>query len=335
MSDPRPRVLVCDPIAEDGVEVLRATCDVDVITGQTPDELKERIGAYDALVVRSETRVSAEQLEVASRLRVIGRAGVGVDNIDVAAATRRGVLVVNAPAGNTIAAAEHTVAMMMALARHIPQANRSLLEGKWDRKSFMGFQLRGKTLGVVGLGAIGSEVAKRPGAGDGGHRVRSGGDSRAGGADQRRAPLRPPRPVRSSGRHHCPRAAGGGHQTPLQRGAAHRVQARGAPAQRGARRDLRRGRGAGGAGIGPGGRGCSRRLRGGATSRGLAPGPPSPGRGHPPPRSLDRGGPTRSGVRRRGPDRGHPGRGPGALGGQRPHRAARGDARAPALPGAG
>jgi D-3-phosphoglycerate dehydrogenase len=157
----RARVLVADPIADDGVEDLRKHFEVDVITGQKPEELLARIGQYDALVVRSETKVRADQISAASRMRIIGRAGVGVDNIDVEAATSAGILVVNAPAGNTIAAAEHTVAMMMALARNIPQANLSLREGRWDRKKFMGFQLRGKTLGVVGLGAIGSEVAKR------------------------------------------------------------------------------------------------------------------------------------------------------------------------------
>jgi len=161
VSEARARVLVADPISEDGVEELRRHFDVDVHTGQTSEELLDRIAGYDALVVRSETKVRAEHITAATRMRVIGRAGVGVDNIDVEAATRAGILVVNAPAGNTIAAAEHTIAMMMALARHIPQANRTLLEGKWDRKSFMGFQLRSKTLGVVGLGAIGGEVAKR------------------------------------------------------------------------------------------------------------------------------------------------------------------------------
>jgi D-3-phosphoglycerate dehydrogenase len=161
VSSERERVLVADPISDDGVEELRRHFEVDVHTGQTGDQLLGRIGDYEALVVRSETKVRAEHIEAARRLRVIGRAGVGVDNIDVEAASRAGILVVNAPAGNTIAAAEHTVAMMMALARHIPQANRSLLEDKWDRKSFMGFQLRGKTLGVIGLGAIGGEVAKR------------------------------------------------------------------------------------------------------------------------------------------------------------------------------
>lgn len=161
MSSQRARVLVADPIADDGIADLRQHFDVDVHIGQSSDELLGRIGDYEALVVRSETKVRAEHIEAARRMRVIGRAGVGVDNIDVEAASRVGILVVNAPAGNTIAAAEHTVAMMMALARHIPQANRTMLAGTWDRKSFMGFQLRGKTLGVVGLGAIGGEVAKR------------------------------------------------------------------------------------------------------------------------------------------------------------------------------
>jgi D-3-phosphoglycerate dehydrogenase len=157
----RARVLVADPIADDGVEDLRRHFEVDVVTGQKPEELLARIADYDALVVRSETKVKAEHIQAAARMRIIGRAGVGVDNIDVEAATQAGILVVNAPAGNTIAAAEHTVAMMMALARNIPQAAESMRAGRWDRKKFMGFQLRGKTLGVVGLGAIGAEVAKR------------------------------------------------------------------------------------------------------------------------------------------------------------------------------
>jgi D-3-phosphoglycerate dehydrogenase len=153
--------LVADPIADDGVAALREHFDVDVITGQKPEELLGRIGGYEALVVRSETRVRAEHIAAAVRMRIIGRAGVGVDNIDLEAATSAGILIVNAPAGNTIAAAEHTIAMMMALARNIPQAAASMRAGRWDRKQFMGFQLRGKTLGVVGLGAIGAEVAKR------------------------------------------------------------------------------------------------------------------------------------------------------------------------------
>ncbi len=156
-----PRVLVADPIASDGVEILQQTATVDVRTGLSAEELRAIIGDYDALVVRSETRVTAEILAAATRLQVVGRAGVGVDNIDIPAATLRGVVVVNAPTGNTISAAEHTVGLMLALARHIPQANASLRAGQWKRSSFVGIELREKTLGVIGLGQVGSEVARR------------------------------------------------------------------------------------------------------------------------------------------------------------------------------
>jgi len=157
-----PRVLVCDPIAKDGVEVLeRSGAEVDVRTGLSADELRASVGAYDAVVVRSETKITREVIAAASRLRVIGRAGVGVDNIDVQAATEKGILVVNAPTGNTISAAEHAIALMLALARHIPEANASLRAGRWERSRFMGLEVRGKTLGVIGLGQVGSEVARR------------------------------------------------------------------------------------------------------------------------------------------------------------------------------
>ena len=156
----RTRILVADPIADDGIARLRSAGEVDVATGLDPAALRERIAAYDALVVRSETKVTAELLDAAPRLRVVGRAGVGVDNIDIAAATERGVLVLNAPAGNTIAAAEHAIAMMFALARNVPSADRSLRAGLWERSRFMGLELREKTLGVLGLGKIGFEVAR-------------------------------------------------------------------------------------------------------------------------------------------------------------------------------
>jgi D-3-phosphoglycerate dehydrogenase / 2-oxoglutarate reductase len=154
------RILVADAIAADGVDRLRAAGDVDVETGLTPEELIARIPGYDALVVRSETKVTAEVLAAASRLRVVGRAGVGVDNIDIDAATQHGVLVLNAPTGNTIAAAEHAVAMMLALARNIPAADASLRAGRWERSRLMGVELRDRTLGVLGLGKIGFEVAR-------------------------------------------------------------------------------------------------------------------------------------------------------------------------------
>ena len=159
------RILVADPIAADGVDRLRAAGDVDVETGLTPEQLIARIPGYDALVVRSETKVTAEVLAAARRLRVVGRAGVGVDNIDIDAATQHGVLVLNAPTGNTIAAAEHAVAMMLALARNIPAADASLRAGRWERSRLMGVELRDRTLGVLGLGKIGFEVARIAGEG--------------------------------------------------------------------------------------------------------------------------------------------------------------------------
>lgn len=155
------RVLISDPVAEGGIEHLRHHFQVDLKTGMKPEELLQIIPEYDALVVRSETKVTTDVIEAGQRLRVIGRAGVGVDNIDVAAATRRGIVVLNAPTGNNIAATEHTIGMMLAVARHIPQACASVKAGLWQRSRFMGVELRGKVLGVVGLGKIGTEVARR------------------------------------------------------------------------------------------------------------------------------------------------------------------------------
>ena len=158
-----PRILVSDPIDSLGVEMLKSVGDVDVKLGMDPGELLSVIGDYDALVVRSETKATAEVIEAGERLQVIGRAGVGVDNIDLDAATRKGVAVVNAPTGNTIAAAEHTIALMMSLARNIPQANQSLRGGEWRRSAFMGIEVRNKVLGIIGLGKVGTEVARRAG----------------------------------------------------------------------------------------------------------------------------------------------------------------------------
>ncbi len=155
------KVLIADPIAQEGIEALRAHAEVDVRLRLGHDELIAAIGDYDAIVVRSETKVSAEIIEAGHKLQVIGRAGVGVDNIDIEAATRKGIVVVNAPTGNTISAAEHTIAMMLALARHIPQANVRLKSGDWRRQDFLGTELRNKTLGIIGLGNVGSEVARR------------------------------------------------------------------------------------------------------------------------------------------------------------------------------
>ena len=156
-----PKVLVADPIAPEGIEILKTVAEVDVKTGLSKDELAAIIGDYDALAVRSETKVTAEIIAAATKLKIIGRAGVGVDNIDVEAATNRGILVVNSPEGNTLAAAELTVAMLLALARNIAPADQTLRGGKWDRKKYMGSEVYGKTLGVIGLGKIGREVVSR------------------------------------------------------------------------------------------------------------------------------------------------------------------------------
>ncbi|MBX6395249.1 MAG: phosphoglycerate dehydrogenase, partial [Alicyclobacillaceae bacterium] len=157
------KILVSDPISEEGLKKLieAPEVQVDLRPGLAPEELIRIIGEYDALLVRSQTKVTAEMIAAGKNLKAIGRAGVGVDNIDVEAATRRGIIVVNAPDGNTISTAEHTFAMLMSLARNIPQACASIKAGKWDRKSFVGVELRGKTLGILGLGRIGTEVAKR------------------------------------------------------------------------------------------------------------------------------------------------------------------------------
>jgi len=155
------KVLVSDTLSEEGITKLQEHFTVDVSTGLSEDELVEQIRDYDALLIRSGTQVTKNVIEAADRLKIIGRAGVGVDNIDVDAATQKGIIVVNAPEGNMLSAAEHTIAMMMALSRNIPQANASLKSLKWERKKFMGVEVNGKTLGVVGLGRIGAEVAKR------------------------------------------------------------------------------------------------------------------------------------------------------------------------------
>ncbi|PDV99625.1 phosphoglycerate dehydrogenase [Candidatus Viridilinea mediisalina] len=155
------RILVTEKIAAEGLEVLKKAGSVDVRLDLDKAGLLAAIGEYDALVVRSATKVTAEVIEAGTKLRVIGRAGTGVDNIDVPAATARGIIVVNAPASNNVAVAELTIGLLVALARSIPQAHASLQSGKWERSKFVGWEVRGKTLGLVGLGRIGSEVAVR------------------------------------------------------------------------------------------------------------------------------------------------------------------------------
>ncbi|MBE9168241.1 phosphoglycerate dehydrogenase [Pleurocapsales cyanobacterium LEGE 06147] len=153
------KVLVSDPIDQAGIDILSQVAQVDVKTGLPQEELIKIIPNYDALMLRSGTKVTQQVIEAGTQLKIIGRAGVGVDNIDVPAATRQGIVVVNSPEGNTIAAAEHALAMMLSLSRQIPDANRSVKEGKWERKQFVGSEVYKKTLGVVGLGKIGSHVA--------------------------------------------------------------------------------------------------------------------------------------------------------------------------------
>lgn len=156
-----PKVLVSDPIGPEGVALLQSGAEVDIKTGMKPAELLATVGGYDALVVRSETRVNREVIAAGRRLQVIARAGIGVDNIDLEAATGAGIAVVNAPTGNTVAAAEHTIALMLALSRNIPGAHQSLQSGEWRRSAFMGIEVRDKTLGICGLGRVGTEVARR------------------------------------------------------------------------------------------------------------------------------------------------------------------------------
>ncbi len=157
------KVLVSDNLSKLGIKILQETpgVEVDVNTGLTPEELKGIIGQYHGLIIRSATKVTAEIIEEANELKVIGRAGIGLDNVDVNAASRKGIVVMNAPEGNTITTAEHTLALMMALSRKIPQANQSTKEGKWEKKKFMGRELYGKTLGIIGAGHIGRIVADR------------------------------------------------------------------------------------------------------------------------------------------------------------------------------
>ena len=159
---PQMKIFVADDVSESGLEPLRAAgFAVEKRVGLAPEELREAVRDCEGLVVRSETKVTAELMDAALSLRAVGRAGVGVDNIDVAAATARGIVVMNAPDGNTITTAEHTLALLVSLARRVPQANASLRAGRWERKRFIGVELQGKTLGIVGLGRIGRTVAAR------------------------------------------------------------------------------------------------------------------------------------------------------------------------------
>ena len=155
------RILVTEKIGAEGLDALKQAFDVDVRLDLAPDQLKDVLPGYDALVVRSQTKVTADVLAAGTQLKVVGRAGTGVDNIDVSAATRAGILVVNAPASNSVAVAELAIGLLLSLARQIPQASASLAGGRWERGKFMGWEVRGKTLGLLGFGRIGAEVARR------------------------------------------------------------------------------------------------------------------------------------------------------------------------------
>jgi D-3-phosphoglycerate dehydrogenase / 2-oxoglutarate reductase len=157
----RARVLVAEAIGDSGIDLLREHFDVDVGADWTREQLAERIGDYDGILIRSATKLDAELLGRATRLRAVGRAGVGVDNVDVATATKRGIVVANAPQSNVVTAAEHTMALLLALARNVPQAHASLTAGKWERSKFSGVELYDKTLGILGFGRIGQLVAQR------------------------------------------------------------------------------------------------------------------------------------------------------------------------------
>ena len=158
----KPKVLISDKMDPNAERILKERgCDVDVITGKTPEELKAIIGQYDGLAIRSATKVTKEILDAATNLKVIGRAGIGVDNVDIPTASAKGVVVMNTPFGNSITTAEHAIALLMALARQIPEANTRTQAGEWPKNGFMGVEVTGKTLGLIGAGNIGSIVASR------------------------------------------------------------------------------------------------------------------------------------------------------------------------------
>src|SRR6201995_4788870 len=155
------KVLVKEKIADTGVDLLRSKFEVDLGLDMSDEEFRAKLGSYDAILIRSATKMTPELIELATNLKVIGRAGTGVDNVDIPAATRRGIVVANAPESNSVAAAEHTLALALALFRNVPQAHGSRVAGRWDRSKYKGAELYGKTLGVVGFGRIGQLVAKR------------------------------------------------------------------------------------------------------------------------------------------------------------------------------
>ncbi len=264
------RVLVTDPLDQQGVDVFTGNPEIelDLKPGMKPDELARVIGEYDALVIRSGSKVTSDTLKSHGKLRVIGRAGIGVDNIDVAAATARGIVVMNTPGGNNVTTAEHAITLMLASARWIPQADASLRNGKWERTKFTGTEVCNKTLGIVGLGNIGAIVAERAQ----GLRMRVIGydpvrHGRGGREAQGRARLAR-RPVRARRLHHRARADDARDQGPHQRRRLRQDEEGRAGDQRGARRHRRRGRAPRGHYERKGRRRGARRLRRGAAAEG-------------------------------------------------------------------
>ncbi len=157
------KVLISDPLSKRGLEILDRAKNLkyDLKPGLSPEELKRIIPEYDGIIIRSETKLKADIIEAAERLKVIGRAGIGLDNVDLPAATKKGIVVMNTPQENAIAAAEHTIAMLLSISRRIPQATASMKSGKWEKKRFMGIEIYNKTLGLIGIGVIGTIVADR------------------------------------------------------------------------------------------------------------------------------------------------------------------------------
>ncbi|MCE5282687.1 MAG: phosphoglycerate dehydrogenase, partial [Deltaproteobacteria bacterium] len=157
------RILISDNLSVEGIEILKKTpgIEVDVHSKMTPDELKAVIKDYDALVIRSATKVTQEIIDLADRLAIIGRAGIGLDNVDIPAATKRGIVVMNTPGGNAVTTGEHAIAMMLSLVRYIPQATASMKAGKWEKTKFTGREFLNKTIGIIGIGRVGSIVADR------------------------------------------------------------------------------------------------------------------------------------------------------------------------------
>ncbi len=329
-------IVIADQLPSSAVELLSSVTGwtVDARAGRAPDVLAPDLANADALVVRSATKVDERLLAAAPKLRVIARAGTGIDNVDLAAASARGILVMNAPGGNSVSVAEHALALMLSLARSVPTADATMKRGVWDKKKLTGAELRGKTLGLCGLGRIGQEVAAR------GARVRHGYcrarpvhlRDRRGLA--RHPAAQPRRHVRGRRLHQPPSSRDDRDASPLRRDAPGEVQARDADRQHRARRAHRRERAGRRHRIGPRrGRGA-RRLRGRA-AEGLAAGTAPAGRRDPAHRGLDgrgagAGRPRNRGGRPRLPDAGrHPQRG------QLPRHRGRRDAPPAAVPHAG